>query len=69
MIGDPVAGKFSIALLREGKLAAVESVNSPADHIAARKLVGLGLELTAGDITTAGFSFKALAKEALMVGS
>lgn len=69
MIGDPAGGKFSIALLREGKLAAVESVNSPADHIAARKLVGLGLELTAGDITTAGFTFKALAKEVLMVGS
>ncbi|MGL3806345.1 NAD(P)/FAD-dependent oxidoreductase [Paeniglutamicibacter sp. R2-26] len=60
--GDPGSGKFSIALLRNGELAAVESVNSPADHIAARKLVGRGLVLDPGEITAPGFSLKALAK-------
>ena len=45
VLGDPASGKFSIALLRDGVLAAVESVNSPADHIAARKLVGRGITL------------------------
>ncbi|MFF5793414.1 NAD(P)/FAD-dependent oxidoreductase [Paeniglutamicibacter sp. NPDC012692] len=62
LLGDPAAGKFSIALLRDGVLAAVESVNSPADHIAARKLVGRGLAVTPEEIAAPGFSFKALAK-------
>lgn len=62
LLGDPEAGKFSIALLRNGILAAVESVNSPADHLAARKLVDRGLALAADEITAPGFSFKALAK-------
>lgn len=60
--GDPEAGKFSIALLRNGELAAVESVNSPADHIAARKLVGRGLVLATEDISAPGFSLKTLAR-------
>ncbi|MFJ6417784.1 NAD(P)/FAD-dependent oxidoreductase [Paeniglutamicibacter sp. NPDC091659] len=62
LLGDPESGKFSIALLRNGVLAAVESVNSPADHIAARKLVGRGLAMTPEEITSPGFSIKALAK-------
>ena len=62
LLGDPAAGKFSIALLRNGVLAAVESVNSPADHIAARKLVGRGLAVTPDEIAAPGFSLKALAK-------
>ncbi len=37
--GDPESGKFSIFLYRGGRLVAVESVNSPADHMASRRLI------------------------------
>ncbi|MCU1326814.1 MAG: putative ferredoxin--NAD(+) reductase [Bryobacterales bacterium] len=39
--GDPAAGKFSVYNYQAGKLRFVESVNKPADHIAARKLLEL----------------------------
>ncbi|GAA4374342.1 NAD(P)/FAD-dependent oxidoreductase [Paeniglutamicibacter cryotolerans] len=65
LLGDPSGGKFSIALLRAGVLAAVESVNAPADHISARKIVGLGLVVSPEALTAPGFNLKAFAKEAL----
>ncbi|MFL4472717.1 NAD(P)/FAD-dependent oxidoreductase [Paeniglutamicibacter sp. MACA_103] len=67
VLGDPATGKFSIALLREGVLAAVESVNSAADHIAARKLVGRGLRLDPETLADPGFSLKALAKAGIPI--
>lgn len=62
VLGDPSTGKFSLALLRDGELAAVESVNSAADHIAARKLVGRGILLDPATLADPGFSLKSLAK-------
>lgn len=40
--GDPAAGKFSVFLYDGDRLAAVESVNAPGDHMAARRLLGAG---------------------------
>lgn len=40
--GDPAAGKFSFFLYRGDKLVAVESVNSAADHMLARRLFEKG---------------------------
>lgn len=37
--GDPDSGKFSVYNYKDGKLKFVESVNQPAAHIAARKLL------------------------------
>ena len=37
--GDVSAGKFSVFRFRDGLLRAVESINSAADHMAARKLL------------------------------
>lgn len=37
--GNRSTGKFSQFLFRDGQLVAVESVNAPADHVAARKLL------------------------------
>lgn len=65
LLGDPESGKFSIALLRDGVLVAVESVNAAADHISARKIVGLGLAVSPETLTASGFSLKAFAKEVL----
>jgi 3-phenylpropionate/trans-cinnamate dioxygenase ferredoxin reductase subunit len=38
--GDPAQGSFSVCRFDGDRLAAIESVNRPADHIAARKLIG-----------------------------
>lgn len=43
--GDPQSGKFSVFYFRAG-LCAVDSVNRPADHMAARKLLGSGAAVT-----------------------
>jgi 3-phenylpropionate/trans-cinnamate dioxygenase ferredoxin reductase subunit len=43
--GDPASGKFSVFVYRKGKLIAVESVNSPADHMVARRLIAAGVTL------------------------
>ncbi len=37
--GDPASGSFSVCYLQEGELIAVDTVNSPRDQMAARKLV------------------------------
>jgi 3-phenylpropionate/trans-cinnamate dioxygenase ferredoxin reductase subunit len=39
VVGDRVTGKFSVLSFRDHELIAVESVNRPADHIAARRLL------------------------------
>jgi 3-phenylpropionate/trans-cinnamate dioxygenase ferredoxin reductase subunit len=44
--GAPESGKFSVFYFRRGKLCAVDSVNRPADHLAARKLIGSGTAMT-----------------------
>lgn len=60
LLGDPESGKFSIAQLRDGQLVAVESVNRPADHAAARKLLSRGESITDAMLASAG-SLKELA--------
>nr|WP_235897632.1 FAD-dependent oxidoreductase [Mesorhizobium microcysteis] len=39
MRGDPSTGKFSVFVYRKGRLIAVESVSSPADHMVARRVL------------------------------
>lgn len=62
--GDPSSGKFSVISFASGRLLAVESVNSPADHAAARRLLGLGADLTPVQAADASFSLKAYAAAA-----
>jgi 3-phenylpropionate/trans-cinnamate dioxygenase ferredoxin reductase component len=45
--GEPESRKFSVFYFRDERLAAVDSVNRPGDHMAARKLIGAGTEITA----------------------
>src|SRR5581483_6817577 len=50
--GNPQSGKFSVFHFRGGKLCSVDSINRPADHLAARKLLAADATLTpdqAGD--------------------
>jgi 3-phenylpropionate/trans-cinnamate dioxygenase ferredoxin reductase subunit len=43
--GDVEAHKFSVFLYRGNQLLAVESVNSPADHMLARRLIASGIRV------------------------
>ncbi|BCH28715.1 oxidoreductase [Mesorhizobium sp. L-8-10] len=43
--GDPGSGKFSLFLYRGEQLVAVESINSAADHMVARRLFDRGLSV------------------------
>lgn len=52
--GDPATGKFSVFVYRDDRLIAVESMNSPADHMVARRLLAAGLSVakqTAADLS------------------
>lgn len=44
--GNPESGKFSVFYFRQNRLCAVDSINRPADHLAARKLIASGAALT-----------------------
>jgi 3-phenylpropionate/trans-cinnamate dioxygenase ferredoxin reductase subunit len=44
--GEPGTGKFSVLRFRDGRLSAVESINSAADHMAARKLLAAGTPIS-----------------------
>lgn len=50
----PDDGSFSILHYSNGRLAAVESVNAPADHIAARKLLQFKLSPPPGQVCDSG---------------
>ncbi|MFZ3416407.1 NAD(P)/FAD-dependent oxidoreductase [Arthrobacter sp. 3Tela_A] len=63
--GDPDSGKFSVLCFRNGRLAAVESVNSPGEHMGARKLLVAGISPSPEEVTAPGFSLKALARQAV----
>lgn len=58
--GDPVADKFSVFLYRDGRLIAVESVNAPADHLAARRLLEQGVPVPPDVAADPEASLKAL---------
>lgn len=60
--GNRSAGKFSQFLFRDGQLAAVESVNAPADHVAARKLLENGAGITIEQARDHDFDLKGYAR-------
>lgn len=58
LIGD--ARNFSVLCIADGELCAVESVNRPADHMMARKLLGKRTPLSRDQALLPGFSLKTL---------
>lgn len=66
VLGDQAAAKFSVLCFRDGVLTAVESVNVPADHMAARKLLAAGTGITRDQAETEGFTLKAVASTPLV---
>lgn len=61
-LGDTATEKFSVLCFRDDVLVAVESVNKPGDHLAARKILGAGLQITRQEAETEGFSLSAASK-------
>lgn len=57
--GDPDANKFSVFAFADGHLTAVESLNSPADHMASRKLLEAGRGLTPEQAMDTSFNLRA----------
>lgn len=62
--GDPAASAFSVFCFRNGKLTGVESVNKPADHMIARRLIAAGTPLTPAEAADLAFDLKARAAAA-----
>ncbi|MFI5014217.1 MAG: NAD(P)/FAD-dependent oxidoreductase [Hyphomicrobiales bacterium] len=52
-------GAFSVFCFRRGRLIGVESVNSPADHMAARRLLGGGPEISPEQVASPSFDLRA----------
>ena len=61
--GEPESGKFSVFYFRGTKLCAVDSVNRPLDHLAARKLVGSGTTLTLEQAADESVNLKTVSSE------
>jgi 3-phenylpropionate/trans-cinnamate dioxygenase ferredoxin reductase subunit len=58
--GEIESRKFSVFYFRDGRLAAVDSINRPGDHIAARKMLGAGIEITPDQAADLNVDLKAL---------
>lgn len=56
--GEVSADRFSVYYLREGVLAAVHSVNKPADHMLARKLIAAGAVYSPAELADLSFDLK-----------
>ncbi|QRE76706.1 NAD(P)/FAD-dependent oxidoreductase [Methylobacterium aquaticum] len=59
--GDPGQGGASVFCYRAGRLAGVESLNRPADHMIARRLLQAGRSPTPEQAADPGFDLKAFA--------
>jgi 3-phenylpropionate/trans-cinnamate dioxygenase ferredoxin reductase subunit len=57
--GDPASGKFSMFYFRAGRLIAVDSVNRPGEHLAARKLIEAGARITPQQAADQSFDLRA----------
>ncbi|HEV7371689.1 NAD(P)/FAD-dependent oxidoreductase [Arenibaculum sp.] len=58
--GSADQGRFSLFHFRDGRLIAVDSVNRPADHMAARRLLAAGRPLTAEQAADESIDLKLL---------
>ena len=53
-------GKLCVFCFREGRLVGLETVNAPADHMAARKLLAARTDVTPAELEAADWRLKAL---------
>jgi 3-phenylpropionate/trans-cinnamate dioxygenase ferredoxin reductase subunit len=57
---DRGPGKLCVACFRQGRFAGLETVNSPGDHMAARRLLAARDDVTEAELDAAGWRLKAL---------
>jgi 3-phenylpropionate/trans-cinnamate dioxygenase ferredoxin reductase subunit len=62
--GDPRTRAFSVFGFRGGELAAVETVNRPGDHMAARRIISAGLPISPEQAGSLEFDLRKLAASA-----
>ncbi len=63
--GDPATRSFAAFYLQEGRIVAVDAVNSPREFMLGKKLVAAGAKIALDDLADTGKDFKALATAAL----
>jgi len=63
--GDPAGTSCSVFCFRGGRLLGVETVNRPADHMAARRLVGNHIALSPAQAADEAVDLKQLVAAAL----
>lgn len=56
--GDPTARAFSVFCYQDGRLVGVESVNKPADHMIARRLLAKGVSISPVDAANPALDLK-----------
>ncbi|WP_406145958.1 NAD(P)/FAD-dependent oxidoreductase [Streptomyces sp. NBC_01012] len=59
-LGDRAEGKFSVLCFRDGRLIGVESMNRPADHGIARRLLTAGTDLSPETVRQPDFDLRRL---------
>ena len=59
--GDPAARKFAVFHLRDGVVAAVESVNAAAEYLVGRKLIADGARVAPGRLADTSIAMKNIA--------
>lgn len=59
--GEPGGGAFSVFCYRAGQLLGIESVNRPADHAHARRLLAAGRQVTPDEAADNSFDLRAAA--------
>jgi 3-phenylpropionate/trans-cinnamate dioxygenase ferredoxin reductase subunit len=59
--GEPESRKFSVFYFKQGRLAAIDSINRPGDHVIGRKLIGNGTAVTPEQAADLSVDLKALA--------
>jgi 3-phenylpropionate/trans-cinnamate dioxygenase ferredoxin reductase subunit len=60
VLATPGARACTLLCIRAGRLAAVETIDRPADHMLARRLVAKGVQVTADQARAPGFTLKSL---------
>jgi len=60
VVAEPGARACTVLCIRSGRLAAVETIDRPADHMLARRLLAKGVSVSAAEARQPGFQLKAL---------
>ena len=60
VLADPAVPGHCVLCLRDDRLAAVETINRPAEHMLARRLLAKGVHLSVAQAREPGFQFKTL---------